>query len=119
MNNEISLSLETSGRIGSIAISRGTTLLEEIDFSGPLRHGAETLPAVDCLFQNHHLVPSSLKTIYISTKPENFTNIHLTITITKTITYTLNTKIITIPNLETQILNTKSTRKNNRNENKK
>lgn len=110
MNNEISLSLETSGRIGSIAISRGTTLLEEIDFSGPLRHGAETLPAVDCLFQNHHLVPSSLETIYVSAGPGSFTGIRLAVTMAKTMAYALNARIVAVPSLEAQVLNAESAR---------
>ncbi len=105
MNNEISLAIETSGRIGSIALACGPTILDEIFFSAPLRHGSETLTTIDNLFKKNNLKPSDLNTIYVSAGPGSFTGIRLAVTMAKTMSYALNTKIVSVPSLEAQALN--------------
>ncbi|MBN2064167.1 MAG: tRNA (adenosine(37)-N6)-threonylcarbamoyltransferase complex dimerization subunit type 1 TsaB [Sedimentisphaerales bacterium] len=108
--NEISLTIETSGLIGSVALGRGKELLEETSFSGPLRHGAETLPTIDRLFKDHGVKPAELEVLYVSAGPGSFTGIRLAVTMAKTIAYANNARIIAVPSLDAQVLNARQAR---------
>ena len=44
--NPLILAVETSGRMGSVAIAAGEQLLAGEAFSAPMRHSAEIFPAI-------------------------------------------------------------------------
>ncbi len=113
--NEISLTIETSGLIGSIALGRGKAILEETQFSGPLRHGAETLPAIDRLFKKHNIKPDDLEVLYVSAGPGSFTGIRIAVTMAKTLAYASKAQIVAVPSLDAQVLNARQARQDGHN----
>ena len=61
------LAIETSGRIGSLAlIENGLALVEE-EFPHGLRHAAEIVTRIDALCKSRGLGPDELDEIYVST----------------------------------------------------
>ena len=105
MKEEISISIETSGKTGSVCLAKGEEIVQEIVFSDILRHGAETLPSIETLFSSNNLSPEKLDYIYVSAGPGSFTGIRLAVTMAKTLAYALGAKIISVPSLEATALN--------------
>ena len=105
MNDELSLTIETSGMTGSIAVGLGEKLIEWQFLSAPLKHSSETLPVIDNIFKNNNFKPEDIETIYVSAGPGSFTGIRIAVTMAKTLAYAVNAKIVSVPSLEAQALN--------------
>ena len=105
MDKELSLTIETSGIKGSVAIGLNDELIESQAFSGPLKHSTETLPIIDDLFRKHGLKPDDLNYIYVSAGPGSFTGIRIAVTMAKTLAYAVGAKIVSVPSIEAQALN--------------
>ncbi|MDP2932614.1 MAG: tRNA (adenosine(37)-N6)-threonylcarbamoyltransferase complex dimerization subunit type 1 TsaB [bacterium] len=73
----IILALETSGRIGSVALAVAGRLVAEKTFSTPVRHSAEIFPAITGLLESSSLGPQQIDHIYISTGPGSFTGLRI------------------------------------------
>ena len=54
------LILETSSRIGSVALAEGPDLLAETAFSAPMMHSAEVFPAIAELLRRFDRQPSGI-----------------------------------------------------------
>jgi len=74
------LAVETSSRIGSVAIALNGKMLGETVFSAPLSHSAEIFPAIHKLLDQFNLKPSQIEHIYISGGPGSFTGLRVGIT---------------------------------------
>jgi tRNA threonylcarbamoyl adenosine modification protein YeaZ len=94
------LALETSSRIGSVAIACGENLLAEATFSGPLRHSPETFPAISSLLERFGKKPHEIEHIYISVGPGSFTGLRIAVTIAKTMHLANATKIVAVDSLD-------------------
>jgi tRNA threonylcarbamoyl adenosine modification protein YeaZ len=94
------LALETSSRIGSVAIACGENLLAEATFSGPLRHSPETFPAISSLLEHFGKKPHEIEHIYISAGPGSFTGLRIAVTIAKTMHLANATKIVAVDSLD-------------------
>ena len=77
------LAVETSGRLGSVAIAAGNDLLGEKTFSGPMRHSMELFPAVKGLLAEFDKKPEQIEHIYISSGPGSFTGLRISMTLAK------------------------------------
>jgi len=77
------LALETSGRIGSVAIAAGSQLLAEKTFSTPVKHSAELFPAITQLLTDFNKTPDDIEHIYLSIGPGSFTGLRLAVTFAK------------------------------------
>lgn len=84
MQNPFILAVETSGRLGSVAVAAGRQLLAEARFSGPMRHSAELFPAVHHLLEQFGRKPAQIEHIYISIGPGSFTGIRIATALAKT-----------------------------------
>ncbi len=105
MNDELSLTIETSGLTGSVAIGVGDQLIDSKVMSAPLKHSTETLPLINKLFNDHNFLPEQLKTIYVSAGPGSFTGIRIAVTMAKTLAYALDAEIVAVPSLDVIALN--------------
>ena len=74
---ELILAVETSSRIGSVALARGAELLAETAFSTPLKHSAEIFPAISDLLARFELKPGQIEQVYISGGPGSFTGLRV------------------------------------------
>jgi tRNA threonylcarbamoyl adenosine modification protein YeaZ len=94
------LAVETSSRIGSVAIAIGGKMLAETAFSGPLRHSAEIFTAIRGLLRCFSYKPSQFEHIYISGGPGSFTGLRIATTLAKTMHLANAVKIIAIDTLD-------------------
>ena len=94
------LAIETSGRIGSVAIALGEQMLIEAYFSGPMRHSAEIFPAVDRLLHCFSRKPKEIEHIYISVGPGSFTGLRIAVALAKTMHLANAAKIVAVDTLD-------------------
>ncbi len=94
------LAIETSGRIGSVAIGRGPRVLESRAFSTTLRHAVELLPTVDALCRDHQVRPDEVATVYVSGGPGSFTGLRIGITFARSLALATGARIVRVPTLD-------------------
>ena len=94
------LAVETSSRIGSVAIALNGKMLGETVFSSPLRHSAEIFPAIRNLLDQFNLNPGQIEHIYISGGPGSFTGLRIATTLAKIMHLAHSAKIVTVDTLD-------------------
>jgi tRNA threonylcarbamoyladenosine biosynthesis protein TsaB len=98
--NPLILAVETSSRVGSVAIATGEKILKELIFSGQMRHSAEIFPAILTLLQFIGRKPHNIDHIYISNGPGSFTGLRIAATFAKTMHLANRTKVIAVDTLD-------------------
>ena len=99
-DNPLILAVETSGRLGSVALAQGDKLLSESRFSGPMRHSAEIFPAITGLLSRFNKKPEQIEQVYISAGPGSFTGLRIAVTFAKTLGLANNSKIVAVDTLD-------------------
>ncbi len=94
------LAVETSGRIGSVALATGEKLLAESVFSAPLKHSAEIFGSIRDLLEKFDRKPEQIEHIYISIGPGSFTGLRIAATIAKTMHLATGARIIAVDTLD-------------------
>jgi tRNA threonylcarbamoyladenosine biosynthesis protein TsaB len=98
--NPLILAVETSGRMGSVALAQGDKLLAETQFSGPMRHSAEIFPAIIGLLGRFGKKPDQIEQVYISVGPGSFTGLRIAVTFAKTFALANGSKIAAVDTLD-------------------
>ncbi len=98
--NPLIVAVETSGRYGSIAIAEGGRVLEEVAFSGAMRHSAELLGTIKDSLANFGKKSSQIEQVYISVGPGSFTGLRIAVTFAKTMHLANNCRIIAVDTLD-------------------
>lgn len=96
MSEKIILAIETSGRVGSLAIGRGEDLISEVEFSGFMRHSAELFITLEKLLNDTGQTIQSVKEVYITVGPGSFTGLRIAVTAAKMLGFSQNMKIIAV-----------------------
>ncbi len=91
------LAIETSGKVGSVALVRDGVVLAEPTFEHGLKHAAGILPMIDQLCRDHGIGPRDLAELYLSIGPGSFTGLRIGVTLAKTMTLTTGVKIVAVP----------------------
>jgi tRNA threonylcarbamoyladenosine biosynthesis protein TsaB len=91
------LAIETSGRIGSVAIVEEGRVLAEASFEHGLQHAALIVPKIDELCRAQGWSASDLREIYVSAGPGSFTGLRIGITMAKTLAFATGAKIVAVP----------------------
>ena len=94
------LAVETSGRLGSVAIAVGERKLTETAFSGPMRHSSEVFPAICSLLNRFDRKPKDIDHIYLSAGPGSFTGLRIAVSMAKIMNLANTTKIVAIDTLD-------------------
>jgi len=94
------LAVETSSRIGSVALALGGKMLAETTFSGSLRHSAEIFPAVRGLLERLKKKACQIEHIYISSGPGSFTGLRIATTFAKTMHLANAARIVAVDTLD-------------------
>ncbi len=94
------LAVETSGRMGSVALGQGEKLLGEQSFSEPMRHSEEIFPAVVGLLERVAKKPADIEQVHISNGPGSFTGLRIAVTLAKTVALTNKAKIVAVDTLD-------------------
>ncbi len=94
------VAVETSGRQGSVALARGIGLLEQISFSGPMKHSVELLPAVSSLLEKYNYQPSDVGQVYISIGPGSFTGLRIAASFAKSMNLAIGCDIVSVDTMD-------------------
>jgi len=95
------LAVETSSRIGSVALAAGSDLLAASTFSASLRHSAEIFPAVADLLKRFGYAPVDISQVYISNGPGSFTGLRIAVAAAKSMHLASSARIVTVNSLDT------------------
>jgi len=93
------LAIETSGRVGSVAVVLDGVVLAEEEFPHGLQHAARIIPVCDSLCAAHGLKPADLRELYISIGPGSFTGLRVGITMAKTLAFATGLKLVAVPSV--------------------
>jgi tRNA threonylcarbamoyladenosine biosynthesis protein TsaB len=94
------LAIETSGRIGSVALGRGPSVLEARTFSARVQHAVELLPSIDALCRAHRVPARSIAEVYVSGGPGSFTGLRIGISFARGMALAAGSRLVRIPTLE-------------------
>jgi len=97
---ELILSVETSGRNGSVALGRGGQVVQEVLFSAPLKHSAELFAVTVTMLKSQGLNASDIKQVYISYGPGSFTGLRIAVTVAKMYSFANKTRIVPVNTLD-------------------
>jgi tRNA threonylcarbamoyladenosine biosynthesis protein TsaB len=99
------LAIETSSRIGSVALAEDGRTLAEETFPHGLEHAARIVPAIDSLTKKLGWSPGDLREIYVSAGPGSFTGLRIGITLAKTLAFATGAKIVAVPSVRVLVEN--------------
>ena len=94
------LAVETSSRVGSVALARGPVVLAEKVFSAPLQHSAEIFPAISQLLDRFDCRADSIAQVHIAVGPGSFTGLRIAVTIAKTLHLANSATIVAVDSLD-------------------
>ena len=93
------LAIETSGRVGSVAIVEDGRVLVEDQFPHGLKHAAEIIPRIDRLCRVRGWKPGELRELYVSAGPGSFTGLRIGVTLAKTLAFATGARIVGVPSV--------------------
>src|SRR5207253_5933848 len=93
------LAIETSGRIGSVALVEGAAIVAEEQFSHGLKHAAEMVPMIDRLCRERGWTATDFAQIYVSAGPGSFTGLRIGITLAKTLAFATGLRLVAVPSV--------------------
>ncbi|HEX3357246.1 MAG TPA: tRNA (adenosine(37)-N6)-threonylcarbamoyltransferase complex dimerization subunit type 1 TsaB [Tepidisphaeraceae bacterium] len=91
------IAIETSGRVGSIAVVEGEVILTEETFQHGLQNAAQIIPIIDRLTRAQNWSPADVEHLYISIGPGSFTGLRIGVTLAKTMALATGVKIVAVP----------------------
>ncbi|MBN2129618.1 MAG: tRNA (adenosine(37)-N6)-threonylcarbamoyltransferase complex dimerization subunit type 1 TsaB [Sedimentisphaerales bacterium] len=100
------LAVETSSRVGSVALAVGARLLAEQTFSAPLRHSAEIFPTVARLLDRFGQTADTIEAVCVSIGPGSFTGLRIAVTMAKAMHLAHNVPVVTVDSLDAIAANT-------------
>ncbi|MCF7975061.1 MAG: tRNA (adenosine(37)-N6)-threonylcarbamoyltransferase complex dimerization subunit type 1 TsaB [Phycisphaerae bacterium] len=101
----VTIAIETSSRMGSVALGVQGKLLAETQFSEPFRHSSELLPAIQSLLDHEGFTSRQIKSVYISIGPGSFTGLRIAVATAKTMALANRAKIVTVSTLDVMATN--------------
>lgn len=99
------LAIETSGRVGSVALVEAGGVLAEDAFPHGLQHAAEIIPRIDRLCRERGRTPADLREIYVSAGPGSFTGLRIGVTLAKTLAFATGARIVAVPTASVLVQN--------------
>jgi tRNA threonylcarbamoyladenosine biosynthesis protein TsaB len=99
------LAIETSSRVGSIAIADGARVLAEEQFEHGLQHAAQIVPIIDRLCRAQNWPPRDIEHVYVSAGPGSFTGLRIGITLAKTMALATGVKLVAVPTVRVLVEN--------------
>ena len=94
------IAIETSGRVGSVAVVDNQTVVDQETFEHGFAHAAGLLPMIDRLVRKRGWTPTDVEEIYVSVGPGSFTGLRIGITLAKTLAMTTGAKLVAVPTVD-------------------
>lgn len=91
------LAIETSSRVGSIAIVDDGRLLAEDEFPHGLQNAAQIIPRIDQLCRKQGWSPRDIQELYVSAGPGSFTGLRIGVTLAKTLAFATGARVVPVP----------------------
>jgi tRNA threonylcarbamoyladenosine biosynthesis protein TsaB len=91
------LAIETSSRIGSVALAQDGRAVAQETFEHGLQHAARIVPAIDQLCRRLDWKSEELRQVYVSAGPGSFTGLRIGITLAKTLAFVTGAKLVAVP----------------------
>ena len=91
------LAIETSGRLGSVALAVDGRAVAEDRFPHGLQHAAEIIPRIDTLCRRQGWTPKEIDEVYVSTGPGSFTGLRIGVTLAKTLALATGARLVAVP----------------------
>jgi tRNA threonylcarbamoyladenosine biosynthesis protein TsaB len=91
------LALETSGRVGSIALVEDGAVVSEDQFSHGLKHAAGIIPIIDRLSRDRGWSPRDIEEVYVSAGPGSFTGLRVGVTVAKSLAFATGARTVPVP----------------------
>ena len=99
------VAIETSGRIGSVAVARDGAILAEEQFPHGLQHAAQIMPILDRLTRARGWRPRDVEELYVSIGPGSFTGLRIGVTLAKTMALATGVRLIAVPSVRVLVEN--------------
>ena len=96
----LTLTIDTSGLVGSLGLYHGQTRLEDRRLELGQRHGQTLIPEIHSLLERHQLRPQDVELLAVSVGPGSFTGLRVGIVCAKTWAYATGCKLAAIGTLE-------------------
>jgi tRNA threonylcarbamoyladenosine biosynthesis protein TsaB len=94
------LALETSGRLGSVALAEDGVAVAVERFDYGLQNAARILLLIDGLCRAHRWTPSDPRQLYISIGPGSFTGLRIAVTLAKTLAFVTGAAVIPVQTVD-------------------
>lgn len=93
------IAVETSGRVGSIALVDDGRVVVEEQFPHGLQHAALVIPIIDRLTRARGWRPEEIDELYLSIGPGSFTGLRIGVTLAKTMALATRVKVVAVPSV--------------------
>jgi tRNA threonylcarbamoyladenosine biosynthesis protein TsaB len=93
------LAIETSGRVGSVAILENGVVVGEDEFPHGLQNAAMMIPRIDALCRSEGWEPGEFEEIYVSVGPGSFTGLRIGVTLAKTLAMVMGARVVAVPSV--------------------
>ena len=98
MDRPVSIAIETSCRLGGVALGAGEALLAEVDFDAGSRHAAQLVSRLAGLLAGRGLRPDQLDEVYVSVGPGSFTGTRVAVTVGRMLAQTVpGLRVVAVP----------------------
>lgn len=94
------LAIETSGRVGSVALVEDGRAVAAERVSHGLKHAAGVVPIIDRLCTQRGWRPEDVDEIYVSAGPGSFTGLRVGVTVAKTLAFATGARVVAVSTVE-------------------
>jgi tRNA threonylcarbamoyladenosine biosynthesis protein TsaB len=91
------LAVETSGRVGSVALVDNGRVVAVDAFPHGLQHAAHIITRIQALCDQVSWKPTDFQEIYVSIGPGSFTGLRIGVTLAKTLAFAIGAKVVAVP----------------------
>lgn len=99
------IAIETSGRIGSIAVVDSSRIIAEETFPHGLAHAAQVVSILDRHVRAAGWMPRDVEHLYLSIGPGSFTGLRIAVTLAKAMALATGVKIAAVPSTRVLVEN--------------
>ncbi|MFZ9034375.1 MAG: tRNA (adenosine(37)-N6)-threonylcarbamoyltransferase complex dimerization subunit type 1 TsaB [Anaerohalosphaeraceae bacterium] len=100
MTDNLIIAIETSGRLGSVAIGRGSELISEAPFSGFMKHSAELFSVLEKKLHQAGAAVHDIEKVFITAGPGSFTGLRIAVTAAKMFYFTQRAQIVAADSMD-------------------